>query len=563
MPLRMALLVVGLVLGLGARAAAIDSGGRSLATRTSWGWIYLLVVGWSVMVAAVVVLPERRRSALLLYTTGIWWFVAELAEPSVGVSLAFTIGLALYAAGPALVAHLALSYPTGRLHGWPDLAVVACGYALMVGVLGLIETAMFDPESMGCLDCPNNLLLVSDNPSASDWANPTGVWLGAAWLLIALGAVAWRAVSAGPGARSLIGPIAVPASVLLGANLAQYLADLSSDGSDSGRRGLIVWQLEGVCLVAIAIAMCVDLWRAHRARRDLTRLVVELTGTSPGGLRAALANRLDDRDLLIAYPIQDGRRHVDADARPVDLTPTTARSVTRLVRRDVELATLVHRPGILSQPQERDDLIASVQLALESERLATEDRIQLEEIRTSGTRIVAAGDAERRRIERDLHDGAQQRLVAILLTLRLLREDTADPLLASAETELRGTIADLRQIAHGVYPVLLKDAGLRAALDALTESRRLKIEGETDQRYGELIESTVYLLISRLSTAGPTSVRISRDETHLIVEAFVAAPCTAETDLRDRIETLDGRLDLATDHMATTAKLTLPVERLG
>ena len=106
MPLRVALLGVGVALGLWARAVAASRRALSFASRTSWGTIFLLVAGWSAMVAAVVVLRERRRCALLLYAVGTWWFVRELASPSVEVPLAFTAGLVLFAVGPALVAHL-------------------------------------------------------------------------------------------------------------------------------------------------------------------------------------------------------------------------------------------------------------------------------------------------------------------------------------------------------------------------------------------------------------------------------------------------------------------------
>ena len=138
-------------MGPGGSAASV---GISFAARTSWGSIYLLVVGWSVMVAAVVVLRNARRIAVLLYAIGVWWFVSELAGPAVGLSLAFTVGLVLFAAGPALVAHLALGYPSGAPQGWPYTVIVAGGYAVMLGVIGVAGTTVFDPESTGCLDCP-------------------------------------------------------------------------------------------------------------------------------------------------------------------------------------------------------------------------------------------------------------------------------------------------------------------------------------------------------------------------------------------------------------------------
>jgi len=185
MPLRVAPLVGGAALGLWARAVAVSSAGISLAARTSWGTIFLVAIGWSMLVAATIVLRERRRSALLLYATGAWWFVAELASPSVGVPIAFTIGLVLSAAGPALVTHLALSHPTGRVAGWPYRAIVVAGYVVLLGAVGLANAVVFDPAATGCLGCPRNLLLAGD-PMLADQVALIGVWLGASWLLLAL-----------------------------------------------------------------------------------------------------------------------------------------------------------------------------------------------------------------------------------------------------------------------------------------------------------------------------------------------------------------------------------------
>lgn len=157
MPLRVAPLTVGVALGLWAQLVARTSAGLSVSSRTSWGTILLVVVGWSAMAAVVVIMTGRLRSALLLYGIASWWFVRELASPSVGVSLAFTAGLVLSAVGPALVAQLALSHRAGRRAGWSHesyMVVVASGYAVTLGVIGIGTTAVFDPELMGCASCP-------------------------------------------------------------------------------------------------------------------------------------------------------------------------------------------------------------------------------------------------------------------------------------------------------------------------------------------------------------------------------------------------------------------------
>ena len=135
------------------------------------GTIFLLIAGWSAMVAAVIVLRERRRCALLLYAVGSWWFVRELSSPSVEIPLVFTIGLVLFPVGPALVAHLLLSYPTGRIQGWSYRVIVACGYVVTFGS-SAGGTSVFDPAPIGCVGCPDNLLLIHADLGLFDQAQP-------------------------------------------------------------------------------------------------------------------------------------------------------------------------------------------------------------------------------------------------------------------------------------------------------------------------------------------------------------------------------------------------------
>jgi signal transduction histidine kinase len=559
MPLRVALLGIGVALGLWARAVAASSG-LSFASRTSWGTIFLLVAGWSVMVTAVVVLGEHRRSGWLLYAVGTWWFVRELANPAVEIPLAFTVGLVLLAIGPALVAHLLLSYPTGRIRAWPAAAIVAGGYIVTLGILGVASTGVFDPAPMGCVGCPDNLLLIHGNAAVFDQFNLIGVRIGAAWLIFALAAGAWRVISAKASARSSISLVAIGAMGYIAASATEYFTSLEAGALGGGSQNLVVWQAQGTCLILLAAAVVTDAWRARRARRNLSRLVVDLAGPAPGRLRDALAQRLGDPDLVIGYPIEDGRRYVDAEAQPVHLPPTGGRTATSLRRGTAELATLVHRPGILNSPAEVDDLIASMQLGLENERLTAEDLAQLADLRSSGARIIAAGDAERRRIERDLHDGAQQRLVALLLSLRLIRTGPGGsaPELDAAEQQLRHAITDLRRVAQGVYPVLLKEAGLRLALDALGEERPVTVQSAPGGRYQDAIESSVYLVVARMGAAGPTSVVITDDGSHLTARVTVRGRPGDLLDLADRAKTLGGDLAITDTGDEVVATLTLP-----
>ena len=186
-------------------------------------------------------------------------------------------------------------------------------------------------------------------------------------------------------------------------------------------------------------------------------------------MRARLARALGDPTLELAYRLGDGR-YVDAEGRAIELPRQADRAVTALTAGGEEIAVLVHDPALLDEPGLVESVRATAGLVLENERLAAEVRSQLAEVRASRGRIVAAGDAERRRIERNLHDGAQQRLVTLSMALGLeaSRADAAQRgALSRAQDEIEQAIAELRELARGIHPTLLRDEGLEAAVVSL------------------------------------------------------------------------------------------------
>ena len=149
-----------------------------------------------------------------------------------------------------------------------------------------------------------------------------------------------------------------------------------------------------------------------------------------------------------------------------------------------------------------EEVASAARLALENERLQAEARAQLEDLRSSRARIIEAGDAERRRLERDLHDGAQQRLVGLSLALRLVRRELgADRQLVArldeAEAELAPAVAELRELAHGIHPAVLSDEGLAAAVEALAEDAPASHRRDC-RRSGSLapVETAAYLVVA-------------------------------------------------------------------
>ena len=195
-------------------------------------------------------------------------------------------------------------------------------------------------------------------------------------------------------------------------------------------------------------------------------------------MRARLARALGDPTLELAYRLADSR-YVDAAVDTIELPRNGDRAVTALMAGGEEIAVLVHDPALLDEPGVVDSVRATAGLVLENERLAAEVRSQLAQVRASRGRIVAAADAERRRIERNLHDGAQQRLVALSMALGL-EASRADAgvagALSRAQDEIEQAIAELRVLARGIHPTLLRDEGLRAAVSSLARRSPVPVE---------------------------------------------------------------------------------------
>ena len=181
------------------------------------------------------------------------------------------------------------------------------------------------------------------------------------------------------------------------------------------------------------------------------------------------------------------------------------RAVTPVTAGGEEVAVLIHDPALLDEPALVESVRATAALVLENERLAAEVRSQLAEVRASRGRIVAAADAERLRIERNLHDGAQQRLVTLSLALGL-EASHADPgaadVLSRAQDEVEQAIAELRELARGIHPTLLRDEGLQAAVEALARRAPLPVtvHGTVRDRLPDPIELAAYFVVSEALT---------------------------------------------------------------
>jgi signal transduction histidine kinase len=370
-----------------------------------------------------------------------------------------------------------------------------------------------------------------------------------------------RLVSASPARRRLAAPVLVPsvgAVALFAADAVHGLQRgyLSGDATDRALRG---GQIAALTLVAAGVAW--GYFRARRTRSALARLVIELgTSPSPGGLRERLAMTLGDPSLQVLHRLDDDVRWVDADGRPATLPTDEGRDVTPIMAGGRGISAVVHRRGLLDDPALAGEITTTLRLALDHERLQASRRLQLEDLRASRSRIVATADAERRRLERDLHDGAQQRVVTLAIGLRIARgrHTVADPLLhdglAAAERELQAAVAALRELAHGLFPSALDDEGLAAAIEVLAEGEpRLVVGALSETRCAAPVESAAYFLVGealRLNSAGDVSVETANLGGRLIVEVHAASEFTQlPVRVEDRVGAVGGSVVRAGSHL--------------
>jgi signal transduction histidine kinase len=546
---------------LGVVAAAAAAVLAALALRTAHAAPEIGYGNWSPRGAAELLLPglaalavaleslrrhRRDRSALLLALAALASFVPELSLPGTRPAIAFTVGLALAWTTPPLVAHLALRYLSSAL---PTIArsVQATGYIAVVAGLGVVPTLFFDPVQAGCGQCATNLILVHASTRLQTVFERIGIVLTLVWVVVSLALIVCRVARASPAARRLLWPVLVPAAVLVGlfgVELALSLrrAYLSTDEPD--RR---LWLAGQVALVAVALGFLVRWLRAHRAKAVLARDVVELS--DPSALETVaerLSIVLGDPTLELGYAVGEPERLVDARGTPVELAPQAGRAMTVLHE---SRATLLHREGLLDDPTLVDEIARAARLALANERLRADAHARVALLQASRKRIIEAADDERQRLERNLHDGAQQRLVSLAVALRAARsEDGKQPaLLDEAQAEIANALAELRVIARGIYPAVLAELGFAAAIDALAETAPvpLKIGELPRDRLDPVVEATAYFVTAEIvhdPAVGRVRISGRRDGDTLFLTVSTDVATGDLTRLSDRVGAADGTI---------------------
>jgi signal transduction histidine kinase len=507
--------------------------------------------------------PDNRTGALMAMV-GFVWLLDPLAELW-SVPAAVVVGYVLAPVYIVAVAHLVLAYPSGRLPS-RSLRVLVAGLYLTATLGQLPGLLMAHIASTYDKGVSGNPLLVHSIKLSSEWPGALVEMLGVVLLALTVRAMLRRWHVASPPRRRLLAPLLWPAAGMF-AFLA--LALVAAVASLPHWVGTIAWIGETACFAAIPLAFLAFLLRTQVSGVGAVGdLMAELQkAPARGALRDAMARALRDPSIELAYWLPAQRRYVDAEGHPFELPqPDSRRAVAEIEHDGRPVAAVVHDATLLDQPELIQSVGAAAALALENERLAAELRARIEEVRASRVRLITAEEAARRRLERSLHDGPQQRLVALALGMRTARSrlpdnpDTAAELIEACENELTTTIDELRELARGIHPAVLSDRGLVPALESLCGRFPIPVEiGELPgDRLPAPVESAAYLVISealanvaRYSRASHATVTVARRNGHALVEVrddgVGGADPARGNGLRglvDRVGALDGSLEL-------------------
>ncbi|HYM58534.1 MAG TPA: histidine kinase [Solirubrobacteraceae bacterium] len=498
-----ALAVAGLVAGAIAIALTLSSDHEDQPVLAI---VLGLPVAWSFIGTGLYAWWRRpaNRFGALMTTVGFASMIGVLFESN--EPLVFTIGILFGSLYLAVFAHMMLAYPDGRLQTRAQARLVAAIYA--ISVIGLLPVVMLAPPELFECDCPESVLRISGDRTVYevfDWMTTT-VAVGMVAAVMVILVRRWRAATA-PQRRAMA-PVLWSGVVLLDLLAASLIADSIGIDPLSNVLGL----LGSLALFVLPWAFLFGLLRSRVSRSGAVADVLLRIGETPGTgrLRELLADALGDRSVQLAYWLEDEGRWVDGDGHAAEL------------------------------PRDDDPVSASTAVELEG-----------------------------RRLERDLHDGAQQRLVSLSLTLRLAQARVAtDPvaaggLVAAAQEELTLALAELRELARGIHPVVLSDRGLDAALKALAGRSPVPVTlaAMPDGRLPEAVEAAAYFVVAEALTnvvkyadASQATVSVTRHNGTAVVEVTDDGVGGADprlgTGLRglaDRVAALDGRLALQSE----------------
>jgi signal transduction histidine kinase len=324
-----------------------------------------------------------------------------------------------------------------------------------------------------------------------------------------------------------------------------------------------------VAVLLLPLAFLAGVWRVRMGRTAVADLLRRMPLASKEQLRDALARALGDSSVQVGFPAPDAAGYVDSQGRALSAAP--GQQISPLERNGRRVGVLLHDPALREDRYVLEAVVSAVALELDNQRLAAEVRAQLAEVRASRARIVEAGDEQRRRIEHDLHDGAQSRFVTALVTLRLARQQLANRRVSEPSepddlAELLDRIAELmgegmdqlRDLAHGIHPAVLSETGLVAALEMIAARSPcpVRVSATAVPELPRPLAATAYFVAAEAVTnalkhAHATSIDIEVRHEDGVLRLTVTDDGVGGADpdagtgllgLRDRVAVFDGEM---------------------
>jgi signal transduction histidine kinase len=531
------------------------------------GWQFV-VMPWLYVVAGLVAWSRRPGTpiSLLLAVTGIAYTMMPFEATRIPVL--WTLGLAFELALLPALAWLLLSFPDGRLkHRWERWFVVATVIALVCWTV--IPALGFDPIAAGCTDCQAGINLLHVNEErlvrlreVYELAPGRVYFIVPMFLLLATVCVL-RWARASRVRKRITGVLLLAAVPLLLAMSVQAPFNYFGLYESFPRAVEPIYLTTVYAGLAHPVAYLLSLLLLWTRRAKVGGLVLELAGQPPLELlERAVGRALGDPTLIVARWDTVRGCYLTTAGLPFEPPADGSRRTTYLESDGRPLAAVVHDSALLEDGALLESVEAVTRMAVDNFRLQAELNARLEEVRASRSRIVAATDGERRRLERDLHDGAQQRLVTLTLDARLAAASSTDPAVrksvAAIADGLTVALEELRELARGIHPSVLVDNGLGVCLQSLAERSAVPVRlvGVSERRYPPAVEIAAYFVVSEALAnaakhARASEVVVSVDDTHggLVVEIADdgiggADPATGSGlgGLADRVASVDGSL---------------------
>jgi signal transduction histidine kinase len=493
--------------------------------------------------------PDNRFGPLMI-VAGYAAFISNLLWTN--APLAVTIGQVFDVVPIVIYLHVYLAYPNGRLETLPERALVVTGY-LLATILQVASMALGGPPE-------GNLIVITDAPDVAQTIADFQLYALAAVSVAGIALLVVRRRRDGRPARRVAAVLVDCFALGL-----VMMALLLIAGENQWASFETIRRITFVTIGLAPIAFLIGLLSSRLARSDVGDLVVELQrDPAPSELRDALARALRDPSLEVAFWLPEFGAWTDPEGQQTALPePGSGRSAKLIENEDEPVAALIHDPSLDDEQELLGAVSAAAGIALENARLQAELRARLDELHESRARVVRAGQDERRRLERNLHDGAQQRLISLSLDLKRLENRVGDDPDARAQidqarSEIATSLDELRTIARGLHPAVVSGHGLQVALDNLAAQAPVpvKLKTDLDGRMDDAAEVAAYYVVSeslanvgKHAQASSAEVSVARMDGNLVVDVVDDGVGGVDTEkgsgirgLADRVEAHGGRL---------------------